>query len=337
MNRRAIQLVLVAALVAIAGCAGGMGGDLTNDSTTDDSSVTDSSDGGAGTAAFYVSDEPNVIDDFEHLNVTITKVGFKQAGDGDSNETDGDDTNESEDDSTTETDEAADDDESTNETADDGESVNETDEETDDNETDEEEAEEADGNEEEEEEKQSDDDDGDESDGGWVEHDVDNRTVDLTELKGANASMIDEFDLPAGDYEKVFIYVSDTEGILTDGSETNVKLPSNKLQINSKFTIGDGERVDFVYDIAPHKAGNSGKYILKPVISQSGTGDKVEINDIDKDDEAADESEDETDEESEEEADEEETGDEEETQADDEQQANETDGNETTAEMALLR
>ncbi|WP_226004712.1 DUF4382 domain-containing protein [Natrinema salinisoli] len=323
MNRRAIQLVLVAALVAIAGCTGGMGGDLTNDSTTDDSSVTDS-DGGAGTAAFYVSDEPNVIDDFEHLNVTITKVGFKKAGDGgddDSNETDEDDTNESDDEST---DEEADDDESSNETTDDSESTNETDEETDGNES-EAEDEEAGG-----------DDDGDESDGGWVEHDVDNRTVDLTELKGANASMIDEFELPAGDYEKVFIYVSDTEGILTDGSETKVKLPSNKLQINSKFTIGDGERVDFVYDIAPHKAGNSGKYILKPVISQSGTGDKVEINDIDKDDEAEDESEDETDEESEEETDDEETDDED-AQADDEQQANETDGNETTMEMAPLR
>jgi hypothetical protein len=324
MNRRAIQLVLVAALVAIAGCAGGMGGNMTNDSTTDDSSMTDSSDGGAGTAAFYVSDEPNVIDDFEHLNVTITKVGFKKAGDsgdGDSNETD----------------EEADDDESTNETdgstneTTDDESVNETDDETDGNETDAEEGEEDENESDEKDEEAGGEDDGDEGDGGWVEHDVDNRTVDLTELKGANASMIDEFELPAGDYEKVFIYVSDTEGILTDGSETKVKLPSNKLQINSKFTIGDGERVDFVYDIAPHKAGKSGKYILKPVISQSGTGDKVEINDIDKDDEADDESEDETDD-----GDEEESEDEE-AQADDEQQANETDGNETTTEMALLR
>ncbi|SEQ72966.1 DUF4382 domain-containing protein [Natrinema salaciae] len=258
MNGHAIRLILIAALVAVAGCAGGMGGDPGTDSTTDDDAVTDSSDG-VGTAAFYVSDEPNVIDDFEHLNVTITKVGFKKAGDGGGGDSDGadeDDTNET-------------DDESTNETADDGESTNEP-------------VEEPDGNESEaEDEEAGGDDDGDASDGGWVEHDVDNRTVDLTELKGANASMIDEFDLPAGDYEKVFIYVSDTEGILADGTETTVKLPSNKLQINSKFTVGNGERVDFVYDIAPHKAGKSGKYILKPVISQSGTGDDVEIRDID--------------------------------------------------------
>lgn len=234
MKRHTIQLVLVAALVAVAGCAGGIGGTPGEDDTTDDSSVTDSSDG-VGTAAFYVSDEPNVIDDFEHLNVTITKVGFKKSGgesdddqnESDSNETDGD-SNESETD---------DGDESSNET--------------------------------------------DDSDEGWVEHDVDNRTVDLTELKGANASMIDQFELPAGDYEKVFIYVSDTEGILTNGNETNVKLPSNKLQLNSEFTIGNNESIDFVYDIAPHKAGGSGKYILKPVISESGTGDDVEIRDVD--------------------------------------------------------
>ncbi|AGB30065.1 hypothetical protein C488_19407 [Natrinema pellirubrum DSM 15624] len=235
MNRRTIQLVVVAALVAVAGCAGGMGGQPANESADGDSPMTDDSSGAMGTAAFYISDEPNVIDDFEHLNVTITKVGFKPAAsgdgssepDGDSNETDG------------------------NETDDGSEST------TSENETD--------------------------SDEGWIEHDVDNRTVDLTELKGANASMIDEFDLPAGDYETVFIYVSDTEGVLTDGNETNVKLPSNKLKLNSAFTVGDNESIDFVYDIAPHKAGGSGKYVLKPVISQSGTGDDVEIRDVDKD------------------------------------------------------
>ncbi len=262
MNRRAIQLVLVAALVAIAGCAGGMGGEPTQNSANDDGNVMDSSDG-VGTAAFYVSDEPNAIDDFEHLNVTITKVGFKKAGsadDGDGNETD--DGNES------------DDSESGNETAADEEG-NETDDGTG-NETD------ADAN------------DGTDGDGAseseWIEYDVNETTVDLTELKGANASMIDEFELPAGEYETVFIYVSDTEGVLTDGSTTRVKLPSNKLQLHTTFTIGNNESVDFVYDIAPHKAGGSGKYILKPVISQSGTGDKVEIRDVneERDDEETD-------------------------------------------------
>src|SRR6056297_3435295 len=243
MKRRTIQLVLVAALVAIAGCAGGMGGEP---GTNDDGSMTDSS-GGTGTAAFYVSDEPNVIDDFEHLNVTITKVGFKKTGNvtaDATNETDGNVT----DGNVTETDSDSAGNESTTEAP-----TNETDE------------------------NDSDDSAADEQ---WIEREVNETTVDLTELKGANASMIDEFELPAGEYETVFIYVSDTEGVLTDGTETRVKLPSNKLQLHTTFTIGNNESVDFVYDIAPHKAGKSGKYVLKPVISESGTGDKVEINDI---------------------------------------------------------
>ncbi len=277
MNGRTVQLVLVAALVAVAGCAGGMGGEPRNNSTTDESSTIDA-DGSTGTAAFYVSDEPNAIDDFEHLNVTITKVGFKKTGDGsdgDSNATDGDAANESDDgaESSNETaDETTDEDgdaDGTEETESDDEAENETGE---GDETDE--KSEADGK----------DDDG-AADERWIEYDVDDRTVDLTELKGTNASMIDEFELPAGDYETVFIYVSDTEGVLTDGSTTRVKLPSNKLQLHTNFTVGTDERVDFVYDIAPHKAGKSGKYILKPVISESGTGDDVEIRDIDADDE----------------------------------------------------
>jgi len=235
---------LVAALVAIAGCAGGMGGEP---GTNDDGSMTDSS-GGTGTAAFYVSDEPNVIDDFEHLNVTITKVGFKKTGNvtaDATNETDGNVT----DGNVTETDSDSAGNESTTETP-----TNETGE------------------------NDSDDSAADEQ---WIEREVNDTTVDLTELKGANASMIDEFELPAGEYETVFIYVSETEGILTDGTETRVKLPSEKLQLHTTFTIGNNESVDFVYDIAPHKAGKSGKYILKPVISESGTGDDVEIHDID--------------------------------------------------------
>ncbi|WP_226482074.1 DUF4382 domain-containing protein [Natrinema amylolyticum] len=231
MNRRAARLVLVAALVVTAGCTGGMGGNVGTDESTDGSSSE-----GTGTVAFYLSDEPNAIDDFEHLNVTITAVGFERTGevsDSDANETAGGNESDDGDESATETDENGDD-----------------------------------GN------------DGDGSDERWIEYDVDERTVDLTELKGANASVVDEFDLPAGDYETVFLYVSDTEGVLTDGSETRVKLPSEKLQLHTTFTVGDGERVDFVYDIAPHKAGKSGKYILKPVISQSGTGDDVEIRDV---------------------------------------------------------
>jgi hypothetical protein len=285
MNRKSIATLLVAALVLLAGCSGGITG--SPDSPATDSSGTDSTtteaesvqgelDGDSGTVNLYISDEENAISDFEHLNVTITRVGFKRTADGGEME-DGDESTENETDHSDENE--SDDVEDGNETeVDDEDDGNETevDDEDDGNETevDDESDEETDGPEADGEDESGDDE--------WVEYEVDNRTVDLTELQGANATKLSSLDVPNGTYEKVFVYVADVNGTLKDGSDQRVKLPSGKLQLNSEFTVGNGESVDFVFDITAVKAGNSGKYILKPVISESGTD--VEIESVDEDD-----------------------------------------------------
>jgi hypothetical protein len=200
--------VVLAVLIALAGCTGGFTGDLTDSSTAIDGGAgagTDgqSLDGGAtqsGTVQFYISDEKNAIGDFRHLNVTISRVGFQQADDADNS--------------------------------------------------------------------------------GWVEREVDDRTVDLTRLLGSNATLVDAYEMANGTYTKTFVYVSTVNATLEDGTQVRVKLPSEKLHINEEFTVGQNESVDFVFDIAVHKAGNSGKYILKPVVSQSGTD--VPITDVDR-------------------------------------------------------
>lgn len=115
--------------------------------------------------------------------------------------------------------------------------------------------------------------------GNWTEYDVDNRTVDLTELKGDNATLMETFDLETGNYTKVFIHVSAVNGTLTDGSSADVKLPSEKLQLNENFRIEENATVDFVYDITVIKRGGSGSYNIKPVASESGTD--VPIKDVD--------------------------------------------------------
>ncbi|MFC6786706.1 DUF4382 domain-containing protein [Halobaculum halobium] len=158
---------------------------------------------GQSSMDFYLSDEQNAMGDFAHLNVTVTSVGLKQAG----------------------------------------------------------------------------------NDSGWVENDVDDRTVDLTTLPGANATKLGTFGVENGTYTKVFVYVGEINATLENGDSTTVKLPSSKLQLNKEFTVGNGEDVDFVYDMSVFKAGNSGKYILKPVVSESGTGDEVPIEDVDEDEE----------------------------------------------------
>ena len=58
---------------------------------------------------------------------------------------------------------------------------------------------------------------------------------------------------------------------------TEVKLPSEKLQISKPFTISseNGQVVDFVFDITVIKTGKTGKYILKPQLAQSGPGQEI--------------------------------------------------------------
>lgn len=102
--------------------------------------------------------------------------------------------------------------------------------------------------------------------------------IDLRPLEDENALVLWSGNIDAGDYDKVFIHVDNVTGILDDGGGTaEVKLPSGRLQISKPFTVGD-EVANFVYDITVVEAGNSGKYILKPQIAESGADQ--EFNDV---------------------------------------------------------
>jgi len=305
MRRTAIT-ALVALMVALAGCGATTQGGLTTTQTDDATNAIEPTSGmgsgSTGTIAFYVSDQPAAIEDFEHLNVTIQRIGLKPAGaDDDEESSDGaesDDGNESEDENettTTVTTTATTTNETTeertntstttttetleNETTEAPENDSEDDEAED--EQDEEEREEGeDEDDDEEREVEEAEDEKDDEKAGWVTYDVDNRTVDLTELRGENATRLANLSAPSGTYTTVFVYVSDVHGVLKNGEEVRVKLPSQKLQLHTTFEIGANASAEFVYDIAVHKAGNSGKYILKPNIAESGTD--VPIRDVDR-------------------------------------------------------
>ena len=296
MKRTAASLV-VAALVLLAGCAGGIAGP--NGAQT--------ADGENGTVQFYVSDEQNAISQFEHLNVTVTSVGFAQTSVADANaSTDADVETESEgglqvgvvgnvtaggnatvqvthDGDVVEnaTVEAGDGDATVTTDANgtatvavpaDGEEFSVSASTDEDSEFGEAEAE-----------LEVEFDEDGESETEWVERDVDNRSVDLTELQGANATLLGNMSLPAGEYEKVFVHVGEVEGTLKTGEQVNVKLPSQKLHLNEDFTVNQSSDVEFVFDITAFEAGNSEKYILKPVASESGTDVPIERVDVEAD------------------------------------------------------
>jgi hypothetical protein len=104
-----------------------------------------------------------------------------------------------------------------------------------------------------------------------IEFEPEVQMVDLTHLQGDRAQEIWKGDIPEGEYIKVFLEVSQVTGILLEsGEEIEIKLPSSKLQISKPFMVESGEVTNFVYDLTVVKAGQSGQYILKPQIGQSG-------------------------------------------------------------------
>lgn len=105
----------------------------------------------------------------------------------------------------------------------------------------------------------------------------DSPTVDLTYLKGDRAASIIQQELDAGNYSSVHLQVSDVQASI-DNESANVKIPSERLQINKPFEISANSTTEFVFDINVVKRGQSGSYNLLPVISESGVaGQDVEV------------------------------------------------------------
>jgi hypothetical protein len=114
--------------------------------------------------------------------------------------------------------------------------------------------------------------------GSWIEpEDYVPWTGDLLHLIGTNSSVIWDGYIDAGYYTKAFLYVSNVTGILkpeAGGGEADIWVPSDKFQITMSdipFTVtGGGGIVDFVFDITIVKSGDSGQYLIKPQIAESG-------------------------------------------------------------------
>jgi hypothetical protein len=97
------------------------------------------------------------------------------------------------------------------------------------------------------------------------------QAVNLADLQGNRAQEIWRGDVPEGEYIKVVLEILQVSGVLLgSGEEIEIKLPSGKLQISKPFQVESSEVTSFVYDLTVVEAGQSGQYILKPQIDQSG-------------------------------------------------------------------
>lgn len=101
--------------------------------------------------------------------------------------------------------------------------------------------------------------------------------ADLVELQNGNTDLVDEREVTAQDYELLQLDVSNVEGVLADGGETDVDTPgSAPLQFKHQFEVREDQRTTFTADFTPVKRGQTNRYLLQPVAS----GTEVSYEDV---------------------------------------------------------
>lgn len=96
-------------------------------------------------------------------------------------------------------------------------------------------------------------------------------TVDLTRLQGDEFQEIWRGHVPAGQYSHLHIYVGEVKGKLGLAGQTiDVKVPGGVAHMPIPFEITVDMVTIYTFDITVVEAGNSGTYILKLQLSESG-------------------------------------------------------------------
>lgn len=111
------------------------------------------------------------------------------------------------------------------------------------------------------------------SDGKWIDLPLDPVRLNLLELTNGVDSLIASADLDAGHYKELRLILGDDNDVVIDGETHSLKVPSGqesgyKIKFSTDLEPGDDIDVTIDFDAARsvHKAGNSEKYILKPVL-----------------------------------------------------------------------
>ena len=109
---------------------------------------------------------------------------------------------------------------------------------------------------------------------GWIEFVPQVTTIDLTMLPDGKTQAIWRGDMPEGKYSKVVIYVSGVRGMLKAASQSiEIKLPGNKIQVNTSFSVGPGAVSGFTFDLTVTSSGNPKNglhYMLKGQAGPAG-------------------------------------------------------------------
>jgi len=112
-------------------------------------------------------------------------------------------------------------------------------------------------------------------DSAWISipNEADDDHLNLLSLVGGNEAFIGSEEVPAGEITQIRLLLGDDNYLVVDGEEIPLTTPSAqqsglKLQLNQELMAGIQYDLVIDFDAAKSivKAGNSGQYILKPVL-----------------------------------------------------------------------
>ena len=126
------------------------------------------------------------------------------------------------------------------------------------------------------------------ADGQWIDLPVEPMRVNLIELTNGVDTLLTEAELDPGHYKELRLILGDDNTVMVDSTIQNLKVPSGQqsgYKIKFKTDLEAGDELDVVVDFdagrSVHKAGNSGKYILNPVLKAFvENGDEVEVGSV---------------------------------------------------------
>lgn len=112
-----------------------------------------------------------------------------------------------------------------------------------------------------------------EEDGKWIDLPVDPITINLLELTNGADTLLSSTDLDPGRYKEVRLLLGENNTVMVDDMVQDLKVPSGQesgYKIKFDTELESGEEVDVVVDFdaarSVHEAGESGQYILNPVL-----------------------------------------------------------------------
>ncbi len=111
------------------------------------------------------------------------------------------------------------------------------------------------------------------ADGQWIDLPVEPTRVNLLDFTNGIDTLLSSAELDPGHYRELRLILGSDNDVVVDSMSHNLKVPSGQqsgYKIKFSTDLEAGEELDVVVDFdaarSVHKAGNSGKYILKPVL-----------------------------------------------------------------------